>query len=104
MGKGRLTVSVRCGLWAASTLVAFAGCMLLSSLPGLPEPLRVALALIGYVSLVLLLSCTLRAWRSDWSELSSPPKTDHPRRIAGSSDRAPLVFRASRQSESPSRR
>jgi hypothetical protein len=69
MEKGRRTITGRCGLWAAFALLCFAGCLLLASLPKLPESLRVALAFAGYVSFVLLLGCALRAWRDDWSEL-----------------------------------
>jgi hypothetical protein len=103
MEKDRRPILGRCVPWALGALVWFAGCVLLASRPGLPDLLKIALAAIGYIGLVLLLGCTLRAWRDDWSELWFPPKTDRPIRRESASHRAALVFRARQLDGLPSR-
>ena len=96
MAKSRWMFSGRCRFWAAGAFGAFAVCALLSSLPTMPEFLKVGLAVIGYVALILLLGCALRAWRDDWSEIwflpRKPSKTE-----ANRSARGTLVFRRDRQ-------
>ena len=96
MEKGRRSPAGRCGLWAASAFACFAGFEFLASVPRFAEVLRVALALAGYVSLVLLLGCTLRAWRSDWSDLWPLPTDRASRRRANVTRATPMGLRRSR--------
>jgi hypothetical protein len=43
--------------------------LLAAGLPGLPDPVRVALVALGYGSFVLLLRSALLCWRRDWEGL-----------------------------------
>ena len=99
MNGDRRVISGRCALWAASAFVSFVGAEFLASASGLPEWARVGLALAGYISLILLLSCALRAWRDDWSALWLLPKNERPRRADRSPGRAALIFQARRRSD-----
>jgi len=105
MQRDRYAISGRCALWALAALASFVGCELLASVPGRPEWARVGLALIGYISLVLLFGCALRAWRHDWSELWLLRKQARPRRSARprAPERAALIYRARGRSEPVSR-
>jgi len=68
MAKSRQLLS-RCGLWGALSFVSFLGFECLASIPTVPEFLQVGAAALGYVALLLFISCALRVWRSDWSDL-----------------------------------
>jgi hypothetical protein len=55
----------RAGLAVLALLLSF----LAAGLPGLPDPLCVALVALGYVSFVLLVRSALLCWRRDWEDL-----------------------------------